>query len=108
MRRKFKPGSIVVYRKLKHSACPGPRARDIRPSQAGESYSYQVDKFWVVDESPGEPNKLLLRTRRGKTHVVDVDDPNLRRPGWITRLLYARRFSELARQVPSDATAVTS
>ena len=87
----FRPGDRVVYRKTKHTPKPGPRAEQILPASSGETYSYVVDKFWIVDRICDDGD-LLLRTRRGKTHKTRPDDPNLRHAGLITRLLYGRRF----------------
>lgn len=83
---------------------PGRRATQIKASRHGETYTYLVDKFWVVDSTlPG--NRLLLRTARGKTHVIDADDPNLRKPGLIRRLLWRERFRsvEASRNSPTFA-----
>ncbi len=93
MRDRFSPGDRVVYRKFKHSAAPGPRARFVDPAPRGEEYSYSVDKFWIVVEQKDEDH-LLLATRRGKQHVVESSDPNLRRANWWERLFYRDRFPE--------------
>ncbi len=91
----WKPGDWAVYRKSKQSTMPGPRATNVKATRKGESYTYIVDKFWVVDSTlPGD--RLLLRTARGKTHVIDANDPNLRKPGWIRRLLWRERFRHVA------------
>jgi hypothetical protein len=87
-------GDQVIFRMLKRSAHPGPRAEKIEPEPRGEDYRYEVDKFWVVAEVRGD-NQLLLRTRRGKEHVLRDDDPNLRRPNWFERWLYRGRFPNL-------------
>jgi hypothetical protein len=87
----FRPGDLVVYRKTKHAAKPGPRAERISPAPYGDTYSYIVDKYWIV-ERICDDGALLLRTRRGKTHKTRPDDPNLRRAGLITRLLQGHRF----------------
>ena len=93
-RKKFKRGDLVVYRKLKRSSSPGPRAKAIFPSEHGEQYSYQVDKFWVViDSDPA--GQVQLRTRRGKQHTVAAVDENLRLAHWWERLLYRGRFPTL-------------
>ena len=92
----FRPGDPVIFRKVKISTCPGPRAISVHPQGSGETYTYQVDKFWVVDDATGDT--LLVRTRRGKVHEVDISDPNLRRPNLIERFLYRDRFPE-----PADA-----
>lgn len=87
------PADWVVYRKQKHSTSPGPRAKEVSAAPRGETYSYVVDKFWVVQEQL-EDGRLLLTTRRGKEHTVSPDDPNLRHARWWERWLYRRRFSE--------------
>ncbi|MEX0703557.1 MAG: hypothetical protein WD069_15790 [Planctomycetales bacterium] len=91
---KFEPGDPVVYRKSKFSTHPGPRAKSVAPAPRGETYSYVVDKFWTV-VSVTEDDRLLIRTRRGKEHVVNPSDPNLRRARWWERLLYRHRFPEI-------------
>jgi hypothetical protein len=95
LRRKFQPGDPVVYRKAKHSTCPGPRAESIDPAPRGEDYTYEVDKYWIVVEIR-EDKKVLLRTRRGKDHLVDANSPSLRRANWWERLLYRNRFPSLS------------
>ncbi len=84
-------GDWVIYRKPKRSAAPGPRARNVMPATSGESYSYMVDKYWVVKELLGDDH-LLLQTRRGKQHEVAVDDPCLRKPRLWERWLLRNRF----------------
>ena len=90
----WQPGDWVIYRKQKHSKAPGPRAKAVRPASSGDRYAYVVDKYWIVDRSL-EDGTLLLKTRRGKEHTVPVDDPNLRRPSWWERWLFAYRFSRV-------------
>jgi hypothetical protein len=41
--REFAVDDWVVYRKLKHSASPGPRARDVSAAPNGEGYSYLTE-----------------------------------------------------------------
>jgi hypothetical protein len=88
---KYTSGDLVIYRKTKHSNSPGPRAKEIHPAPRGDDYSYLVDKFWVVDEVR-QDGRLVLRTRRGKTHVVDPQDPCLRAARWWEKLLHGNRF----------------
>lgn len=94
-RRNFCSGDLVIYRKPKYSVCPGPRARDIQPAKCGDTYAYRVDKFWVVVDLDGD-NRVLVRTRRGKSHFIDAGDTNLRRASWIERLWYRHRFPSVA------------
>ncbi len=89
--RRFLAGDWVIYRKPKHSTKPGPRARDIKPTRYGEDYTYFVTKFWIVEDVL-EDGRLRVRTRRGKTHLLDAADRNLRRvPRW-QRWLYRKWF----------------
>jgi hypothetical protein len=94
IRRAFRKGDCVVYRRSKYTTHPGPRAHDVDASEHGDNYHYLVDKFWIVADIPVE-GQLLLRTRRGKTHVVEALDPNLRHATWWDRIRYHRRFVEL-------------
>src|SRR5688572_17864449 len=91
---RFTAGDWVIYRKLKHSASPGPRARNIWPSPNGELYSYFVAKFWIV-QAVLPDGRLQLRTRTGKTHVVNPSDPRLRRARWWQRWFYKGRFQAI-------------
>lgn len=98
----FQPGDPVVYRATKHSAHPGPRARSISAERNGEGYSYVVEKFWIVAETLGD-GQLILRTRRGKTHQLQSNDPRLRAATWWERLWYRSRFPRLD-ELPPDAS----
>ena len=100
MRTLFKPGDYVIYRKQKFSLHPGNHARDIRPAPHGDSYSYEVDKFWtVLGTEPDE--KIVVCTRRGKRLRLNAGDPALRRAYWWERFLFRRRFPVL-QSVPRD------
>ena len=90
----WKPGDWVIYRKQKFSTSPGPRAKQVLPATQGETYSYFVEKFWVVADVLDD-GQLLLRTRRGKNHTVTPDDPWLRRARWWERWLYGNRFRSI-------------
>ncbi|GAB4157226.1 MAG: hypothetical protein Tsb009_34250 [Planctomycetaceae bacterium] len=87
----FQVGDLVVYRKTKHSLHPGPRAEDIIPASSGDDYSYCVDKYWVVSGQASE-NEIIVRTRRGKTHILKSNDPNLRRANLWERWFLGNRF----------------
>ena len=93
MSRRFKQGDPVVYRMPKFSTRPGPRAQDVSPSPQGELYTYEVDKFWVVADLKPD-GKVLLRTRRGKEHLIEADNPRLRHANWWERLVYRGRFPQ--------------
>jgi hypothetical protein len=89
--RHFRLGDLVVYSKEKHGLSPGPRAKEVLPAEHGDEYHYRVDKQWVV-VATRDDGKIVLCTRRGKTHVVDPDDRALRRATLLDRLRYHRRF----------------
>src|SRR5262249_21039691 len=101
MRAHFKPGDYVVYRKKKVSLHPGPHAKSIYPAPNGDSYSYDVNKFWVV-VAVQVNNEIIVRTRRGKRLTVSASDPALRHAGWIERLFLRHRFPALE---PADAAS---
>ena len=48
-RNDWSPGDWAVYRKSKRSVSPGPRASNIMAASKGDSYTYVVEKFWIVD-----------------------------------------------------------
>ncbi len=89
--RVWKPGDWVIYRAQKNSSSPGPRAKETFPATKGETYSYIVDKFWIVQDVLDD-GQLRLRTRRGKVHVVAADDPRLRTATWWERWIWRERF----------------
>ena len=83
-------GDPVIFTKTKFSAHPGPRAEDISPSNHGESYSYLVKKFWTVLDR--DEHRILVQTRGGKQHWLNVNDPALRTPTWWEMIRYRERF----------------
>lgn len=106
MHANWKSGDWAVYRKTKRSTSPGKRATQVIASAKGDAYSYVVDKFWVVERVlPGD--RLVLRTARGKQHIIGSDDPNLRHPGLIQRILWRERFRLVERQVGREPTFAT-
>lgn len=97
MERKWSRGDWVVYRKSKRSRSPGPRAAHVNASSKGETYTYTVDKFWVVDQLLPE-GQLLLRTSTGKTNVLAADDFNLRHASVLQRFLWRAKFQAAKKQ----------
>jgi len=87
----YYPGQPVIYRRTKHSARPGPRARNVQPTERGETYWYEVEKFWVVDQLQTD-GTLILRTRRGKKYIAQASDPHLRPARWWERIVHRHRF----------------
>lgn len=94
----IKKGDWVVYRMHKYSTSPGPRAKEVSAAPRGETYSYVVDKFWVVNELLDD-GRVQLVTRRGKQHTLPVGDPNLRLANWWVRWVYGGRFREIEKHV---------
>lgn len=103
MSKAFHVGDKVVYAKQKISTSPGKRAEEISPTPKGDTYTYVVDKYWVVAEVLAD-GALKLRTRRGKEHTIHNDDPLLRRPSWWEKLLYAKRFTLQTTADPSSSS----
>ncbi|GIW78837.1 MAG: hypothetical protein KatS3mg105_0644 [Gemmatales bacterium] len=101
----FDVGDLVVYRKHKFTSHPGPRAKHIAPAPHGDSYSYLVDKFWIVTELSENQKEMVLMTRTGKKHRVSVDDPNVRHANWWERLFLRHRFPKLPAAAQSDAAS---
>lgn len=102
--RTWKSGDWAIYRKTKWSATPGTRAINVVASPKGETYHYVIDKYWVVESVlPG--GKLCLRTARGKTHVINVSDPNLHRPSLLRRLISADRFRTVEQRLKTAELA---
>lgn len=91
IRPNYMPGDWVVYRKSKIGPQPGPRAQQVHPSPKGEQYSYVVEKYWIVDQVLAN-GQLLLRTRRGRAHLIDSADPSLRHAGFLRRWMHRDRY----------------
>lgn len=89
--RRFQVADRIVYRKTKCSLHPGQNARLVSPASNGDGYSYLVDKFWVV-VSVFSDGTLLAKTRRGKLHRLNPNDPNLRHATLLESLLDGSRF----------------
>lgn len=91
-------GDHVVYRKQKVSSHPGAHAHAIDPAPRGEEYVYLVDKLWTVVEVRDD-GRFVAITRRGKRHVVDQADPNVRRATLVEKLRFRKRFPRVPAQV---------
>ena len=96
IRPNFMPGDWVVYRKSKIGSQPGPYAQQVHPSSKGEQYSYVVEKYWIVDQVLAS-GQLLVRSRRGKAHLIDSDDPGLRHAGFLRRWMHRDRYMIIER-----------
>jgi hypothetical protein len=87
----FEPGDFLVYRKPKVSPRPGPRARNIQPSDKGDDYYYEVEKYWRLADVL-EDGHLVAVTRTGKRVELSREDENLRKARLLERVMYRRRF----------------
>ena len=85
------PGDPLIYRKPKVSPRPGPRARNVQPSESGEDYYYEVDKFWTA-ANVQDDGRLVAVTRTGKKVYLSPEDERLRKARLIERLRYKERF----------------
>ncbi len=88
---KIKVGEYVVFRKLKSSSHPSPRAKQLRPAKHGDTYTYLIDKFWKVVRV-FDDETIEVETRRGKRNRVDVNSPQLRKIGLFERLIFRHRL----------------
>ena len=88
--RRFKPGSVVVQTVQRHSRCPEPGAREVRPEAHGDYIDYVVDKFRRVAAVEGDTVTVL--TRKGYVLQLDPSDPLLRKPTLIERFKYHSKF----------------
>jgi hypothetical protein len=91
MVHRYRVGDRVIYTRDKYTPRPGPRAKNVTASPNGEAYQYQIDKYWIVADIRSD-KCLILKTRRGKEHVVQVDDPRLRKASLFERLLRSALF----------------
>lgn len=92
--QKARVGDKVVYAKEKNSFSPGPRAQDITAASKGDTYSYIVEKYWVV-KRVNDDGTLVLLTRKGKEHSVNANDLRLRRANLWEKLFLRGRFPKL-------------
>lgn len=88
---KLRVGDFIIVRKWKSSPHPSPRAQNVHPSQYGEAYYYGIDKFWKVVEVIDE-HTIEIETRRGKRLRLETDDLQLRKAGFLDKLLNGKRF----------------
>jgi hypothetical protein len=91
----WEPGDFLIYRKAKVSNHPGPRARNVQPSDKGDDYYYEVDKYWSLADVL-EDGRLVAVTRRGKQVYLTPEDEKLRKARLLERLIHRRRFPSVA------------
>lgn len=77
----------VIYFKHKTSTSPSAKnPKNLHPAQRGESYRYDVKKYWrVVVVSR---NFFLCKTRTGKLNKIDREDSRIRKANWLERFWF--------------------
>ena len=98
----YQPGDWVVFRKTKFGVRPTDRAVEVTPCPNGDGYTYQVDKFWVVERLL-QDGRVVVRTRRGKRHEIDPEDRCFRHASLWDRIWNRDRFSETEQQIDLSA-----
>lgn len=88
---KLKVGDFIIVRKWKASTHPSPRAKEVYPTQYGDTYHYGIDKYWKVVEIIDD-HTVVIETRRGKRHVIQTDQVRLRRAGFLDKMFNGKRF----------------
>lgn len=88
---KLKIGDFIIVRKWKSSTHPSPRAKDIYPTQYGDTYYYGIEKYWKVVQVIDD-HTIEIETRRGKRHRIETNDVRFRKAGFLDKLLHGKRF----------------
>lgn len=88
---KFSINDCVIYHEPETSTRPAPEARDVRPAEMGEFYSYVIDRYWRVVRVHAD-GSLDVASRTGQLHRVRANDPLLQKAGWWRRLVKRRMF----------------
>ena len=107
MSNRYHVGDRVVFTRDKYTSCPGRRAKNIVAAPNGESYRYQVDKYWLVIEVQAG-GELRVATRRGKTHNIQANHPQLRKATLFERLFKRRLFPRFTPDAASQTSASNS
>ena len=94
MKRKFKVGDKVIFKKTRNRMRPGRNAHDVAPTVHGDYYTYLVDKYRKVQGVTPE-GMVILISPKGKTQVMNAGSPCLKKAGWIDRLLHYRDFAKI-------------
>jgi len=89
--RTFDVNELVIHHQPVASSHPGPEARDVRPTEQGELYTYVVDHFWRIARlnSDGTLDAVSLNAHR---HRLRQTDPALEKAGWWRRTFHRRLF----------------
>jgi hypothetical protein len=91
--KSFRPGDCVIFSLHRRSTHPRLGAKEIQPERHGEGYLYLVDDFWLVTQSRGA--QVVVKTSRGRFHLLETDDTRLRLASWWQRLIFRHRFPKL-------------
>lgn len=89
---RFHTGDLVVYRRTEYGRHPEPGAFRIEATPNGENYSWCIDRYGsVISINPD--NTVIVQTGQGVRHTIRMDDPSLRRAGFLERLRHSRDFT---------------
>lgn len=91
VRPAFTIGAPIVFRQEEVSTCPGPDARDVRPSPRGELYYYTIVKYLRVAELLSD-GRIIAVARNSSRLCFWPDDSSLRKARLAERLVYHPRF----------------
>ena len=89
---KYKAGDKVVYNKPKHSTHPSPNAKDLKPSELGEEYDYNIKKYWIVLTCT--QNVVTICTPTQKILHFVPNDKNLRKASIWDRIFNRKEFPD--------------
>ena len=87
----MRPGDKAVYWEQQTSEHPPRGARDVSPSKHGETYTYMVKRYLVV-EAVIKDGAVLCHEEFGGMTVRHLDDPHLCKATWWERLVNGHRF----------------
>jgi hypothetical protein len=87
----FAIGALVVYSRQAISTQPLSGARDIRPSERGEFYYYNLVNYLRVTEVL-DNGRVIAVTRNNVRLSFSPGDSDFRKARVVERLIYRRRF----------------
>ena len=93
-RAAFGIGAPVVYSRQAISTQPVSGARDVRPSERGEFYYYNLVNYLRVTEVLDD-GRVIAVARNNKRLCFSPSDSHFRKAGLIERLIYRWRFPHL-------------
>lgn len=98
MHTNYQVGDRVVYTRDKYTCRPSAGVKGLSAERKGESYRYQVLKYWVVC-GVHAGGRIEVCTRRGHLHTVLAADERLRHATLLERI-FKRRYFPTSEQLP--------